>query len=54
MGDYIIPVQSFSGMKAKKDGPERVLNREVLITNFAPPTETLSERIEPQQITLGI
>lgn len=53
-GDYIIPVQSFSGMKAKKNEPERVLNKEVLITNFAPPTETHSERIGPQQIRLGI
>ena len=27
-------VQSFSGMKAKKNGEERVLNKEVLITNY--------------------
>lgn len=33
----ITPVQSFSGMKTEKNGKERVLNREVLITNFAPP-----------------
>lgn len=29
-------VQSFSGMRVKKNGSERVLNREVLVTNFTP------------------
>ncbi len=53
-GDYVVPVQSFSGMKMKKNGSERVLNKEVLITNFTPPTETRSERIGSQQIRLGI
>ncbi|MEW5986490.1 MAG: DNA adenine methylase [Chloroflexota bacterium] len=33
-GYNIIPVQSYSGMNARKRSPERVLNREVLITNF--------------------
>ncbi len=33
-GYHITPVQSFSGMKVKKDGHERVLNKEVLVTNF--------------------
>src|SRR5204863_5546358 len=32
----IIPVQSFSGMKAEKNGSARVLNQEVLITNYTP------------------
>lgn len=54
LGDYVISVQSFSGMKMKKNGSERVLNKEVLITNFAPPTETQSERLGPEQIKLGI
>ncbi len=31
----IRPVRSFSGMKAKKDREERVLNKEVLITNYS-------------------
>ncbi len=30
----IIPVTAYSGMKTKKTGQERVLNNEVLITNF--------------------
>lgn len=34
----IIPIQSFSGMKAKKDSSERTVNREVLIMNYTPPT----------------
>jgi len=33
---YILPVQAFSGMEKKKNGGKRVLNREVLITNFVP------------------
>lgn len=32
---HIIPVQSFSGMNAKKNSAERVLNNEVLIANFS-------------------
>jgi DNA adenine methylase len=35
-GYNITRVQSASGMSAKKGGGERVLNREVLITNFQP------------------
>ena len=33
---YVVPVQSTSGMKAKKEGRERVINKEVLITNYIP------------------
>ncbi len=40
---YITPVKSFSGMKAKKVGRQRLLNREVLITNFTPPTDMLND-----------
>ena len=37
-GYYYTYVTSASGMKAKKNGKERVINREVLITNFEPPS----------------
>jgi len=40
----IIPVQSFSGMRLKKHGSERVLNREVLVVNYSPSTQTVEER----------
>jgi DNA adenine methylase len=40
---HILPVQSYSGMNVNKGGSERVLNREVLITNFVPPSVTLFE-----------
>ncbi|WP_129676268.1 DNA adenine methylase [Candidatus Chloroploca sp. Khr17] len=33
---YILPVRSFSGMKAEKNGTSRVENREVLVLNFRP------------------
>jgi DNA adenine methylase len=33
---HIVPVQSFSGMRTAKDKDERVLNQEILITNFVP------------------
>ncbi len=40
-GKYVItPVQSFSGMSTEKNGGTRVLNQEVLITNFEPSTST--------------
>ncbi|MCA9924868.1 MAG: DNA adenine methylase [Anaerolineales bacterium] len=35
-GYHIIPVQTYSGMRVKKNGSERVVNREVIITNFDP------------------
>ncbi len=39
----IISVQSFSGMKVERNKRERVVNREVLITNFEPhPMRSLS------------
>jgi DNA adenine methylase len=40
---FIFPVESLSGMNVKKDGGERSINREVLITNFEP-----SEISKPQ------
>lgn len=43
----IIPVQSASGMKKEKQGKTRVLNREVLITNFLPPpSQELEEPVK--------
>lgn len=35
-GYNIIPVQTYSGMRVKKSSSERVVNREVIITNFDP------------------
>jgi len=34
--NYVVAVQMASGMKAKKNGNERVINKEVLITNYLP------------------
>ncbi|MBM3156571.1 MAG: DNA adenine methylase [Chloroflexi bacterium] len=46
-GYNIIPVQSFSGMRTKKDDHHRVPNKEVLILNFepAPVRETTSAQL---------
>ena len=41
---FIMAVQSASGMNVEKNGGTRVLNREVLITNFAPPKHMLANR----------
>lgn len=43
---HIISVQSASGMNQKKQGKTRVLNREVLITNFLPPNNELEEPVK--------
>jgi hypothetical protein len=40
--EYVIAVQSTSGMKAKKDGQARVINKEVLITNYVPDSVAVS------------
>ena len=40
-GYNIIPVQTISGMNQKKNGSERVVNREVLITNFNTDTQDI-------------
>jgi DNA adenine methylase len=49
-GDYfIIPVQSSSGMKVEKHGSARVINREVLVTNFAPPNKLLITQPDAQE-----
>ncbi|HQE92784.1 MAG TPA: DNA adenine methylase [Anaerolineae bacterium] len=49
---HIIPVQSFSGMRVKKTNAERLLNEEVLITNFTPGTAYPVEESSPEQIKL--
>ena len=48
-GYTIIPVQSYSGMIAKKNGSERVLNREVLIINYEPPGDIITSASESHQ-----
>lgn len=50
--DYTISVQSASGMRVKKNDNSRVTNKEILITNFAPPTNLPHGQIEPNQIAL--
>ncbi len=51
---YIISVQSASGMRTKKGNNSRVLNKEVLIANYAPPQELPHGQIEPNQIALDL
>jgi len=40
--NYVVAVQMASGMKARKNGSERVINKEVLITNFLPDSAAVS------------
>ena len=51
---FIIPVQSSSGMNTEKNGSTRVVNKEILITNFAPPIETPAAQGEAQQPALNL
>ncbi|OQY16408.1 MAG: D12 class N6 adenine-specific DNA methyltransferase [Desulfobacteraceae bacterium 4572_35.1] len=46
-GYNIISVESYSGMRVKKNDTSRKLNKEVLITNFEPP------QIETEQVRAG-
>lgn len=41
--NYVVEVQTASGMKAKKKGKERVINKEVLITNYLPNSTSISQ-----------
>ena len=50
----IRPIQSFSGMKAKKDGEDRVLNKEVLITNYSLADEVPIKAEKPKQFGLDL
>jgi len=43
---FILGVQSASGMNVEKDGGVRTLNKEVLITNYAPPKSLLPRQKE--------
>ena len=49
---FMISVQAASGMKVKKNDHSRVLNKEVLITNYAPPKKLQHGQIEPYQLPL--
>lgn len=42
-GHFIIPVESYSGMKTKKHGNTRVKNEEVLVLNYEPPVKGKNE-----------
>lgn len=50
--NYFIPVQAFSGMKKEKNGNERVLNKEILITNFTPAGYALQSSEKMGQLRL--
>jgi len=41
--NYVVAVQMASGMKVKKNGNERVINKEVLVTNFLPDSTDVSQ-----------
>lgn len=54
-GHFIMPVRSSSGMMAQKNGNTRVMNEEVLITNFQPPNIELATVVrEVQQPLLDL
>jgi DNA adenine methylase len=48
---HIISVQTYSGMRVKKDDTSRILNKEVLITNFEVP-QAKSQEIQSGQMVL--
>jgi DNA adenine methylase len=50
---YIISVQAFSGMNVKKHEGQRVLNEEVLITNFRPPSDVVVQ-VSSESYQLGL
>ena len=48
---YFTSIQSSSGMSEKKNGSSRVLNREILITNYEPPiVNPATMRVEPPSL----
>jgi len=52
-GAFFTSIQSSSGMSNKKNGSSRVLNKEVLITNFEPATcQNSSEILKPDLFSL--
>lgn len=50
--NYIISVQSASGMRVKKNDTSRVTNHEVLVTNYAPPKKVAHGQIETPQMAI--
>ena len=50
---YIFRVQSFSGMRTEKNSSKRVLNKEVLITNFRP-SKKYTTHSDSRQIALQL
>ena len=53
-GFNTISVQSFSGMRVRKHNTKRILNEEVLVTNFSPDAEVEEESLVPEQIQLRL
>jgi DNA adenine methylase len=53
---FIVSVQSASGMRTRKDDSSRVLNKEVLITNYAPAVQVGygSIELDSTQMALGL
>jgi DNA adenine methylase len=51
---FIISVQSASGMRVRKNDTSRVLNQEILVANYAPPETTPHGHVEPNQLALGL
>jgi DNA adenine methylase len=51
---FITPVEASSGMRVKKNDTRRVINRELLITNFHPSESLLSEEPEHRQTRLDL
>jgi DNA adenine methylase len=50
----IMPVQASSGMNTEKNGSTRVLNKEILITNFSPPIRATKTQGEGNQRPLNL
>jgi DNA adenine methylase len=54
-GIYFMKVQSSSGMKTQKNSKTRVINREVLITNFQPPAQiNIESLVRHEQTSLSM
>jgi len=53
-GHFIISVQSSSGMRVKKNDNARVLNKEILITNFSPKVSPTYPKTQDSQLTLAL
>ncbi|MCC7449848.1 MAG: DNA adenine methylase [Anaerolineae bacterium] len=49
-GYHFTHVSAASGMKATKNGKARVINKEVLITNFEPPQSSVGETPDPVRL----